>query len=70
MAQHISIRVPWHDNGWNGNVCNGPSCNNLCLRLKNIYENRNDEVEESLCGKGIKNNEDKLPCVGEGAAFM
>lgn len=18
MIQHISIRVPWHDNGWNG----------------------------------------------------
>ena len=20
--RHISIRVPWHDNGWNGSVCN------------------------------------------------
>ncbi|RMD01090.1 RNA helicase [Clostridium autoethanogenum] len=70
MTQHISIRVPWHDNGWNGSVCNEPSCNNSCLRLKNIYENRKDEVEDSLCGQCMENNEDKLPCVGEGASFM
>ena len=36
MAQHISIRVPWHDNGWNGTVCKFPGENNACLRLKNI----------------------------------
>jgi hypothetical protein len=21
---HITIRVPWHGNGWNGTVCNRP----------------------------------------------
>ena len=42
MIQHISIRVPWHDNGWNGNVCNCPQTNSSCLRLKNIYENKDD----------------------------
>ncbi len=36
MAQHISIRVPWHDSGWNGCVCNEPGYNNACLRLKMI----------------------------------
>ena len=45
MAQHISVRVPWHDNGWNGTVCQFPGENNACLRLKNIYENRNDAEE-------------------------
>ena len=35
MAQHISVRVPWHDNGWNGTVCQFPGENNACLRLKN-----------------------------------
>lgn len=34
MAQHISVRVPWHDNGWNGTVCQFPGENNACLRLK------------------------------------
>ena len=42
MAQHISIRVPWHDHGWDGTICQDPAGNNSCLRLKNIYENRDD----------------------------
>ena len=21
MPQHLSIRVPWHDHGWDGTVC-------------------------------------------------
>lgn len=70
MAQHISIRVPWHDNGWNGTVCSEPTDNNACLRLKNIYENRNDIEECKLCGECMVGHEDKLPCIGEGAAFM
>ena len=51
MAQHISVRVPWHDNNWNGSVCNQPDCNSSCIRLANIYENRNDNVEAGLCGQ-------------------
>ena len=70
MAQHISVRVPWHDNGWNGTVCLFPSENNSCLRLKNIYENRNDSEETSICGQCMECLEDKVPCIGEGAAFM
>jgi ATP-dependent exoDNAse (exonuclease V) alpha subunit len=70
MAQHITVRVPWHDNGWNGEVCQEPSSNNACLRLKNIYENRNDVEEDRICSKCMLGLEDKLPCIGEGAAFM
>ena len=70
MAQHISIRVPWHDHGWDGTVCKNPDLNNSCLRLKNIYENRDDDVECSLCGQCMEHNEDKLHCISEGAAFM
>ena len=51
MAQHISVRVPWHDNGWNGTVCQFPGENNACLRLKNIYENRNDAEEIDILRK-------------------
>lgn len=70
MAQHLSIRVPWHDNEWNGTVCISPSCNNSCLKLKNIYENINDEKEESICGKCMSGQEINLPCINEGAALM
>lgn len=70
MAQHISVRVPWHDNGWNGTVCQFPGENNACLRLKNIYENRNDADEIEICGQCMEHLEERLPCIGEGSAFM
>lgn len=70
MAQHISVRVPWHDNSWDGTVCQFPAENNSCLRLKNIYENKNDAEEISICGQCMEHLEEKLPCIGEGSAFM
>ena len=54
MAQHLSVRVPWKDNGYNGFVCNKPCYNNSCLRLKNISGNRDDALEEKLSGCPIK----------------
>ena len=70
MAQHISVRVPWHDHGWDGSVCQAPDINNACLRLKNIYENRNDKDEMRLCGQCMEGHEESLPCISEGSAFM
>lgn len=68
--QHLSVRVPWKDNGYTGKVCNKPCNNTACLRLKNIAENKNDEDELLLAGQSIKGNEARLPCVDEGACFM
>ena len=69
MPQHISIRVPWHDNGWNGTICKKPSENISCLKLKNIYEYKNDEEENKICKQCLKDHTD-IPCINEGAAFM
>lgn len=54
MIQNITIRVPWFDNGWCGKVCNHPCGNTDCLRLKNIYENKNEVEEEKIAGKPLK----------------
>ena len=70
MAQHISIRVPWHDNGWDGSVCKCPSLNSSCLRLKNTSDNRDDDYEDSVCQQCIAGKEDRIPCVSEGGSFM
>ena len=32
-TQHLSIRVPWHDSGWNGTVCAKPASNTACRSL-------------------------------------
>lgn len=70
MIQHISIRVPWHDCGWNGNICKSPDTNISCLRLKNIQENRNDIMECKMCGECMVQHEKNIPCIDEGGAFM
>ena len=70
MAQHLSIRVPWKDNGYNGLVCDKPCYNNACLKLKNIAGNRDDELEDGLKGCPIKGHEAEIPCLGEGGCFM
>ena len=30
--RHLSVRVPWHDSGWNGTVCVDPKNNVACLK--------------------------------------
>ena len=70
MIQNITIRVPWTDNGWCGKVCNHPCGNTDCLRLKNIYENKNEVEEEKIAGKPLKGIERQVPCIAEGVAFM
>lgn len=71
-VKHLSIRVPWHDTGWDGRVCANPSLNGSCLRLKGIGAERNDKAEDAVAGLSL----DVLPpekwpcCVGERMAFM
>lgn len=70
--KHISLRVPWHDSGWNGCVCEDPKNNLSCLRIKNIASNKDEESEQEL--KGINfidlSNEVVPPCIGERGSFM
>ena len=70
--RHISIRVPWHDTGWDGRVCAAPRLNGACLKLKRIAETRDDDAEESVAGCSIKDlPQSKWPsCIVERAGFM
>lgn len=72
ILKHLSVRIPWHDNNWNGSICNNPKANGACLILKNCALNRNDEEEQALSGKLLKDlSEEQYPvCVGERAIFM
>ncbi|OGV39518.1 MAG: hypothetical protein A2X48_12845 [Lentisphaerae bacterium GWF2_49_21] len=70
--RHISIRVPWHDAGWTGVVCNAPQLNGACAKLKRISEHKKDQEEMIVAGKKL----DDIPieqwpcCVEERATFM
>ncbi len=70
--RHVSIRVPWHDTGWDGRVCTRPRLNGACLRLKRIGQSRDDAAEEAVSGKSLKDlPSDRWPCcVPERMAFM
>lgn len=70
--KHLSIRVPWHDNAWNGSVCSNPKANGACLILKNCALNRDDDKEQTIAGELLSNLEEKdYPvCIGERATFM
>lgn len=70
--RHLSIRVPWHDSGWNGSICAAPHLNGSCAKLKRIAARKKDAEEQHLAGESI----DVLPreqwpcCVDEHATFM
>ena len=70
--RHLSIRVPWHDNGWDGTVCADPVNNASCLRLGNIHERRDDSVEVRLRGTRMDTltPDEEPPCVAERSTFM
>ena len=56
MAKHISVRLQWHDRGWDGHVCNRPTANVYCtaeygVKAHNIRENKKDHEEEVIAGK-------------------
>ena len=31
MATHMSIRLAWHSEGWNGHICKKPCENTYCI---------------------------------------
>jgi hypothetical protein len=71
-VQHITIRVPWHDSGWNGTICSNPCSNTSCLTLPRIGVSRRDDLEQAAAGKSIHemSQQDLPPCVGEHGTFM
>ncbi|MGO8753358.1 MAG: ATP-dependent RecD-like DNA helicase [Thermoguttaceae bacterium] len=69
---HLTVRVAWHDNQWNGSVCRNPMKNAFCLALKRVREKRNDQQEDALAGQFWQelSHEEMPPCIAESAGFM
>ena len=71
-VQHLTIRVPWHDNGWQGTFCNNPCGNTSCTILPRIATGRDDAWETELAGGSLEelDREQLPPCVDEHATIM
>ena len=69
---HLSVRVPWHDAGWNGTVCGDPQNNSACLKLPRIAETKDEASEARLTGRHFKDlrPDEVPPCLEERVAFM
>ncbi|MYA68433.1 MAG: AAA family ATPase [Gammaproteobacteria bacterium] len=71
-VRHLSIRVPWHDAGWAGSVCDKPSANTSCRVLPRIAESKDDAAEECVKSRSFADlpPSDLPPCLAERASFM
>lgn len=70
---HLTIRVAWHDNRWNGTVCRAPSANAFCLALERIRNAPRDDAKENQLANtpwGQLRFDDLPPCAAESGAFM
>jgi hypothetical protein len=70
--RHLSIRVPWHDSGWNGTVCKAPHLNGACALLKGIAPRKREADELLHAGRSLETLDESQwpPCVDERGAFM
>jgi ATP-dependent exoDNAse (exonuclease V) alpha subunit len=70
--RHLSVRVPWHDSGWNGTVCRFPRLNSSCLALNRIGSTKDEVVEDNYAGQRLSDipERDVPPCFAERVNFL
>jgi exodeoxyribonuclease V alpha subunit len=73
---HLTVRMAWHDNNWNGCVCQNPAENPYCVGTHSLLSgrlerDRNLKTEEACAGKGISKltAEQMPPCFWSINAF-
>ena len=76
MTTHLTARVAWHDDGWNGRICAKPEQNTYCVGLRSypgdvIHRERDLERETECAGKAVCkfDSDDLPPCIYSVNAF-
>lgn len=67
MAMHMSLRLAWHSNGWNGHICKNPCGNTYCVGQYSypgtlIAENRDLDYETKHAGEACSSHPCKAAC--------
>ncbi|MEP0133365.1 MAG: AAA family ATPase [Eudoraea sp.] len=67
--KHITLRVAWHDNKWNGAICKDPENNTYCngfhsLLSERIRRRKDESLEQEILNKGkaLKDIDYLPPC--------
>lgn len=67
MANHITLRLSWHSEGWNGHICKNPKLNTYCVGnysypgdMIKLQRDLEWESQPEICGKGCSKL-DKYP---------
>jgi len=79
MTTHLSVRLCWHDSGWNGKICKHPEKNNFCVCLDHIRKKKDKafgEAEHAMNERHLSELVDSnydfvttFPCRGEICVF-
>lgn len=74
MAINVTVRLPWHMNGWNGTICKDPKGNTYCSGRFSypgdaIAKAKNENYEISCAGKHCADLEIPPPCALSCNAF-
>ena len=74
MAVHMSVRLAWHMDGWNGRVCSKPADNVYCVGPSSypgemIAKTRKLDYEKQCAGKPCGALKDPPPCIYSVNAF-
>ena len=67
MATHMSIRLAWHNEGWNGHICQKPCENTYCIGQHSypgdlIAGTRDVEYETAHAGEPCSDNPCAVAC--------
>lgn len=54
MTTHLSARLTWHENGWNGRVCTHPTLNAACMVHEHVRDARRDDLEQLHRGMSFR----------------
>ena len=74
MGIHLTARLAWHDDGWNGHVCRKPVENTYCVGCYSypgqmVAERRDLEWEKAHAGQPIDTGDHISPCIYSANAF-
>lgn len=76
MIKHISARLAWHNDGWNGRICKKPKENTYCVGQRSypgemISERRdlNWEIQKDIAGSSCAKLDKTPPCIYSINAF-